>query len=74
MLWYCPFPPNIPVLQTAVVRGALTQKITGVSTSGEMLNFVNTINDMTDQLAIFAKKVACEVGTEGKVEDIGEIS
>ena len=42
-----------------------------------MLNFVNTINDMTDQLVIFAKKVkkvACEVGTEGKVADIGEIS
>jgi hypothetical protein len=32
---------------------------------------VNTIYDMTDQLAIFAaevKKVAREVGTEGKLE------
>lgn len=35
-----------------------------------MLNLVNTINDMIDQLAIFAsevKKVAREVGTEGKL-------
>ena len=58
------------VLQTAVARGDLTQKITGVSVSGEMLNLVNTINDMIDQLAIFAaevKKVAREVGTEGKL-------
>jgi osomolarity two-component system sensor histidine kinase NIK1 len=53
-----------------VARGDLTQKITGVSVSGEMLNLVNTINDMIDQLAIFAaevKKVAREVGTEGKL-------
>jgi osomolarity two-component system, sensor histidine kinase NIK1 len=57
-------------VQTAVARGDLTQKITGVSVSGEMLSFVNTINDMIDQLAIFAaevKKVAREVGTEGKL-------
>lgn len=35
-----------------------------------MLNLVNTINDMIDQLAIFSaevKKVAREVGTEGKL-------
>ena len=35
-----------------------------------MLSLVNTINDMIDQLAIFAdevKKVAREVGTEGKL-------
>jgi osomolarity two-component system, sensor histidine kinase NIK1 len=53
-----------------VARGDLTQKITGVSVSGEMLSLVNTINDMIDQLAIFAaevKKVAREVGTEGKL-------
>lgn len=56
--------------QTAVARGDLTKKITGVSVSGEMLSLVNTINDMIDQLAIFAaevKKVAREVGTEGKL-------
>ena len=59
-----------PLSQTAVAKGDLTQKITGVSVSGEMLNLVNTINDMIDQLAIFAaevKKVAREVGTEGKL-------
>jgi len=35
-----------------------------------MLSLVKTINDMIDQLAIFAdevKKVAREVGTEGKL-------
>jgi osomolarity two-component system sensor histidine kinase NIK1 len=46
----------------------VTQKITGVSVSREMLSLVNTIN-MIDQLAIFAKevKVAREVGTEGNL-------
>jgi osomolarity two-component system sensor histidine kinase NIK1 len=56
--------------QTAVARGDLTQKITRVSVSGEMLSLVNTINDMIGQLAIFAKEaktVAREVGTEGKL-------
>ena len=57
-------------LKTAVARGDLTQKIQGMSVAGEMLELVNTINDMIDQLAIFAaevKKVAREVGTEGKL-------
>ena len=57
-------------IKTAVARGDLTQKVTGVSVSGEMLELVKTINDMIDQLAIFAsevKKVAREVGTEGKL-------
>ncbi|KDQ51728.1 hypothetical protein JAAARDRAFT_139768 [Jaapia argillacea MUCL 33604] len=61
---------TIAVATTAVARGDLTQKIEGVSVSGEMLQLVNTINDMIDQLAIFAKevkKVAREVGTEGKL-------
>ncbi|KAF9254420.1 hypothetical protein L218DRAFT_886343 [Marasmius fiardii PR-910] len=61
---------TIAVATTAVARGDLTQKIVGVSVSGEMLNLVNTINDMIDQLSIFAvevKKVAREVGTEGKL-------
>jgi len=61
---------TIAVSTTAVARGDLTQKIVGVSVSGEMLNLVNTINDMIDQLSIFAvevKKVAREVGTEGKL-------
>ena len=59
----------MPVFQTAVARGNLTQKVEGVSVSGEMLDLVNTINDMIDQLDIFAsevKKVAREVGTAGK--------
>ncbi|KIK66346.1 hypothetical protein GYMLUDRAFT_239314 [Collybiopsis luxurians FD-317 M1] len=61
---------TIAIAATAVARGDLTQKIGGLSVSGEMLNLVNTINDMIDQLSIFAvevKKVAHEVGTEGKL-------
>ena len=61
---------TIAVATMAVARGDLTQKITGVSVSGEMSSLVNAINDMIDQLAIFAaevKKVAREVGTEGKL-------
>ncbi|KZT34623.1 HAMP TYPE histidine kinase, partial [Sistotremastrum suecicum HHB10207 ss-3] len=61
---------TIAVATTAVARGDLTQKVTGVPVSGEILALVNTINDMIDQLAIFAaevKKVAREVGTEGKL-------
>ena len=41
-------------VQTAVARGDLTQKIEGVSVSGEMLDLVDTINNMIDQLNIFA--------------------
>lgn len=55
---------------TAVARGDLTKKITGVSVQGEILDLVNTINGMIDQLALFATevtKVAREVGTEGKL-------
>ena len=53
-----------------MARGNLGQKVVGVAVSGEMLSLVNTINDMIDQLAMFAaevKKVAREVGTEGKL-------
>lgn len=42
----------------------------GVKVSGEILDLVNTINNMIDQLAIFAAevtRVAREVGTEGKL-------
>ena len=41
-----------------------------------MLDLVNTINRMIDQLAIFAaevKKVAREVGTEGKLGGQAEV-
>jgi osomolarity two-component system sensor histidine kinase NIK1 len=59
-----------PFIKTAVARGDLTQKVIGVPVSGEILDLVNTINSMIDQLSIFAsevKKVAREVGTEGKL-------
>ncbi|KAF5335728.1 hypothetical protein D9611_009728 [Ephemerocybe angulata] len=61
---------TIAIATTAVARGDLTQKIGGVFVSGEMLSLVSTINDMIDQLATFAaevKKVAREVGAEGKL-------
>ncbi|CDO72026.1 hypothetical protein BN946_scf184943.g61 [Trametes cinnabarina] len=60
----------------AVAKGDLTQKVTGVPVSGEILDLVNTINSMIDQLAIFAaevKKVAREVGTEGKLGGQAEV-
>ncbi|KZP13596.1 hypothetical protein FIBSPDRAFT_753155 [Athelia psychrophila] len=61
---------TIALATIAVSKGNLAQKVTGVAVSGEMLSLVNTINDMIDQLAMFAaevKKVAREVGTEGKL-------
>ncbi len=54
---------------TAVARGDLSQKVT-ISVSGEILDLVNTINNMIDQLSFFASevtRVAREVGTEGKL-------
>lgn len=62
-----------------MAHGDLTRKITKVAVSGEMLELVETINKMIDQLDIFAvevKKVAREVGTEGKlggVADVGNV-
>ncbi|KAH9840883.1 histidine kinase [Rhodofomes roseus] len=67
---------TIAVATRSVARGDLTRKVTGVSVSGEMLDLVNTINSMIDQLAIFAaevKKVAREVGTEGKLGGQAEV-
>ena len=67
---------SIAAVTTAVARGDLTQKVTGVPVSGEILDLVNTINSMIDQLAIFAaevKKVAREVGTEGKLGGQAEV-
>ena len=66
----CPSSSNRADCQTAVARGDLTQKVVGVKVSGEILDLVNTINNMIDQLAIFAAevtRVAREVGTEGKL-------
>lgn len=54
---------------TAVARGDLSQKVT-ISVSGEILDLVNTINNMIDQLSFFASevtRVAREVGTEGRL-------
>ena len=51
----------------AVAHGDLTQKIT-VEAKGEVAALADTINAMTDTLAIFADQVtsvAREVGTEG---------
>ncbi|KAI9454090.1 hypothetical protein F5148DRAFT_1231044 [Russula earlei] len=58
------------------IHGDLTQKVTGISVSGEIFHLVNTINDMIDQLEFFASEVkkvglrrphGCDVGTEGKL-------
>jgi hypothetical protein len=56
--------------QTAVARGDLSQKISGVVVSGEMLALVVTINNMIEGLNEFAtqvKMVAQQVGTHGKL-------
>src|SRR5258707_1227337 len=60
---------NIAEVTTAVARGDLSTKIT-VDAQGEILELKNTINTMVDQLSSFASevtRVACEVGTEGKL-------
>src|SRR5204863_9549018 len=54
---------------TAVARGDLSRKIT-VDVKGEILELKDTINTMVDQLNAFAsevRRVAREVGTEGKL-------
>ena len=61
---------TIAVPTTAVAKGDLTQRITGISVQGEILDLVSTINGMIDQLAMFSTevtKVDREVGTEGKL-------
>ena len=60
---------NIAEVTTAVARGDLSRKIT-VDVKGEILELKNTINTMVDQLNAFAsevRRVAREVGTEGKL-------
>ena len=60
---------NIAQVTTAVANGDLSKKIT-VDVKGEILELKNTINTMVDQLSSFASevsRVACEVGTEGKL-------
>jgi len=60
---------NIAEVTTAVALGDLSKKIT-VDVKGEILELKDTINTMVDQLNSFAsevKRVAREVGTEGKL-------
>jgi HAMP domain-containing protein/CheY-like chemotaxis protein/signal transduction histidine kinase len=54
---------------TAVAKGDLKKKLT-VAAQGEIASLANTINEMTDTLAVFAEQVttvAREVGVEGKL-------
>jgi HAMP domain-containing protein/CheY-like chemotaxis protein/signal transduction histidine kinase len=54
---------------TAVAKGDLKKKLT-VAAQGEIAALANTINEMTDTLAVFADQVttvAREVGVEGKL-------
>ncbi|CAO3676398.1 unnamed protein product [Rhizopus microsporus] len=60
---------SIAEVTKAVARGDLSKKI-DVETQGEILDLKNTVNDMVDQLRVFASevtRVAREVGTEGKL-------
>ena len=60
---------NISFVAQAVAQGDLSQKIT-VEAKGEVAELADTMNEMTDTLAIFADQVtsvAREVGTEGKL-------
>ncbi|KAG6379634.1 hypothetical protein JVT61DRAFT_10152 [Boletus reticuloceps] len=60
---------SIAQVTTAVARGDLTQKIE-IQVEGEMSTLKSTVNSMVDQLSAFAfevKKVAFEVGEEGKL-------
>jgi HAMP domain-containing protein/CheY-like chemotaxis protein len=60
---------NISQVATAIAQGDLERKIQ-VDVKGEILELKNTINTMVDQLRAFAeqvKRVAREVGIEGKL-------
>ncbi|KAG1471993.1 hypothetical protein G6F56_001800 [Rhizopus delemar] len=60
---------SIAEVTKAVARGDLSKKI-DVETQGEILDLKNTVNNMVDQLNVFAAevtRVAKEVGTEGKL-------
>src|SRR3954449_11244549 len=66
---------NISQVSQAVAQGDLTQKIT-VEARGEVAELADTINEMTDTLAIFAEQVtgvAREVGTDGKLGGQAEV-
>jgi osomolarity two-component system sensor histidine kinase NIK1 len=55
--WELPAAPLTVSWQTAVARGDLTQKVT-ISVSGEILDLVNTINNMIDQVRALAVHAA----------------
>ncbi|KAI8387423.1 hypothetical protein BD560DRAFT_320877 [Blakeslea trispora] len=60
---------SIAEVTTAVAKGDLSKKI-DVETRGEIFDLKNTVNNMVDQLNVFASevsRVAREVGTEGKL-------
>ncbi|KAI9281112.1 hypothetical protein BY458DRAFT_430143 [Sporodiniella umbellata] len=60
---------SIAEVTEAVAMGDLSKKI-AVETNGEILDLKNIVNDMVDQLRIFAAevtRVSKEVGTEGKL-------
>src|SRR5947208_9592939 len=66
---------NISQVSQAVARGDLSQKIT-VEAKGEVAELADTLNEMTDTLAIFADQVtsvAREVGTDGKLGGQAEV-
>ncbi len=66
---------NISHVAQAVARGDLSQKIT-VEAKGEVAELADTMNEMTDTLAIFAEQVtsvAREVGTEGQLGGQAEV-
>ena len=66
---------NIAYVAQAVAQGDLSQKIT-VEAKGEVAELADTMNAMTDTLAIFADQVtsvAREVGTEGKLGGQAEV-
>src|SRR5919107_3330722 len=66
---------NIAQVTTAVAKGDLSQKIT-VEAKGEVAELADTMNEMTDTLAIFAEQVtsvAREVGTDGKLGGQAEV-
>ncbi|KAF9038021.1 hypothetical protein BJ165DRAFT_1353096 [Panaeolus papilionaceus] len=67
----------IAVVVIAVARGDLTQKISGVDVSGEILMLLTTINDMVEELEGFAhgmKRAARGVGVDGSKALRGTVS
>ncbi|GAA3233087.1 HAMP domain-containing protein [Pseudonocardia petroleophila] len=67
---------SISITATAIAQGDLSRKIT-VSAAGEVAALADTINSLTDTLALFADEVtrmAREVGTEGKLGGQAEVA